>query len=70
MNPVDLLVIAAIVALLVLAVRSIVRSGADGCSSCGSKSSCSAHATGGPCPAADRMLKDIEKNLGNDTGNR
>ncbi len=63
MNPVDLLVIAVVAVLLALAVRRIVRSGADGCSDCGSKSSCSAHATGGPCPAAQRMLRDVEKNL-------
>ena len=63
MNPVDLLVIAVVAVLLVLAVRRAVRSGAGGCSDCGSKSSCSVHATGGPCPAAQRMLKDVEKNL-------
>ena len=63
MNPVDLLVIAVVVVLLVLAVRAIVRSGADGCSDCGSRASCSAHATGGPCPVAQRMLRDVEKNL-------
>ncbi len=63
MNPVDLLVIAVVAVLLVLAVRRIVRSGADGCSDCGSRGSCSAHETGGPCPAAQRMLRDVEKNL-------
>ena len=63
MNPADFLVIALVAALLALAVRSLVRSGADGCSGCGSRGSCSAHATGGPCPAAQRMLKDVEKNL-------
>ena len=63
MNPVDLLVITVVAVLLALAVRAIVRSGAGGCSDCGSRSSCSAHATGGPCPAAQRMLKDVEKNL-------
>ena len=63
MNPADLLVIAFVAVLFALAVRAVVRSGADGCSDCGSKGSCSAHVTGGPCPAAQRMLKDVEKNL-------
>lgn len=63
MNLIDLLVIAAVAALLVVAVRSIRRSGADGCSSCGSKYGCSAHATGAPCPAAQDMLRNVEKNL-------
>lgn len=63
MGPVDLLVIATVAVLLALAVRSIRRSGADGCSGCGSKDGCAAHVTGGPCPAAQRMLKDVEKNL-------
>ena len=64
MGPVDLLVIVVVAVLFVLAGRSVVRRGADGCSDCGSKDGCSAHATGGPCPAARRMLEDVEKNLG------
>ena len=63
MNPTDLLVIAVVAALLVLAVRSIVRSNKGGCSDCGSAGTCSAHATGGPCPAARDMLRNAEKSL-------
>ena len=63
MGPIDLLVLAAVAALFALAVRAIVRSRKDGCSGCGSADACSAHVTGGPCPAAQRMLKDVEKNL-------
>ena len=64
MGPTDLIVLALVAALLVLAVRSIRRSRADGCSGCGSKAACSAHATGGPCPAASKMLEDVERGLG------
>ena len=63
MGLMDLLVIALVAVLFALAVRSVARSGAGGCSDCGSKDSCSAHAAGGPCPAARRMLEDVEKNL-------
>ena len=57
----DVVIIAAIAVLLALAVRSIRRSGGE-CSSCGSRGS--AHAAGGPCPAARDMLRNVEKNLG------
>ena len=60
---VDFVIIAAIAVLLALALRSIRRSGGE-CSSCGSRGSCSAHATGAPCPAAQDMLRNVEKNLG------
>ena len=63
MSATDFLVIAVIAALLALAVRSIVRSRADGCSGCGSRGSCSAHATGAPCPAAKDMLRHMEDHL-------
>lgn len=63
MSTTDFLVIAVIAALLVLAVRSIVRSRADGCSDCGSRGSCSAHVTGAPCPAAKDMLSHVEDRL-------
>ncbi len=64
MGPTDLLVLTLVAVLFVCAVRAIARSGKDGCSGCGSKGACSAHATGGPCPAAERMLRNAEKNLG------
>ena len=65
-NPTDFLVIALVAVLLALAVRSIVRSGGGECSSCGSRGTCSAHQTGGPCPAAQDMLRNAEKRLGGD----
>ena len=65
MNLTDALVLAVVAALLALAVRSILRSRRAGaCSGCGSASTCSAHATVSPCPAAADMLDRVEKNLG------
>ena len=66
MSVTDILVIAAVAVLLILAVRSIVRSGGGECSSCGSRGSCSAHETGGPCPAAQDMLRNARKRLDGD----
>lgn len=63
MGLVDVVIIAAIAVLLALALRSIRRSGGE-CSGCGSRGSCSVHATGAPCPAAQDMLRNVEKNLG------
>ena len=63
MGPIDLLVLAVVAALFVLAVRAIVRSRKDGCSGCGSADACSAHVTGGPCPAARDMLRNVERKL-------
>lgn len=63
MGLVDVVIIAAIAVLLALALWSIRRSGGE-CSSCGSRGSCSAHATGAPCPAAQDMLRNVEKNFG------
>ena len=63
MGLVDVVIIAAIAVLLALALRSIRRSGGE-CSSCWSRGSCSAHAAGAPCPAAQDMLRNVEKNLG------
>lgn len=64
MGPTDFIIIAAIVALLALAVRSIARGGAGGCSDCGSRGTCTARATGGRCSAADDMLRRAESALG------
>ncbi|HIY50880.1 MAG TPA: FeoB-associated Cys-rich membrane protein [Candidatus Olsenella avicola] len=63
MGPVDVVILVAVLALVALAIRSVVRSGGD-CSSCGSRGSCSAHASGGTCTAAQRMLRDAERALG------
>lgn len=63
MSAVDLLVLAVVAALLALAIRSVVRSRKNGCSSCGSREGCSAHATGAPCPAARDMLRNVGKSL-------
>ncbi len=63
MGAVDVIILAAVLALVVLAVRSVARSGGD-CSSCGSRGSCAAHASGGTCTAAQRMLRDAERALG------
>lgn len=64
LGPVDIAILVLVAGLLALAVRSLVRSGRGGCSGCGSASSCSAHATGAPCPAASDMLRRAEGALG------
>ena len=63
MGPTDVIVLIVVAALLVLAVRSVLRSSKSGCSGCGSASSCTAHASGAPCPAARDMLAHASKRL-------
>ena len=64
MGVADIVIIAVVLVLVALAIRSAVRSGAEGCSDCGSKGTCAAHAEGGSCTAAQRMLRDAERALG------
>ena len=64
MGPVDIFIIVVVLVLVLLAIRATVRSNADGCSDCGSKGTCAAHAQGGSCTAAQRMLRDAERALG------
>ena len=61
MGPVDIVIIAAIGALLFFSVRSLVRSNKNGCSDCGGN--CSAHGGTGECGAAKRMLADADRAL-------
>lgn len=60
----DIVIIAVVLVLVALAIRSTVRSNASGCSDCGSSGTCAAHASGGSCTAAQRMLRDAERALG------
>lgn len=72
MSPADIVILLVIAALLVLCARNLRRSG-GACAGCGSASSCSAHATGAPCPAASDMLRRAESALGGNVpggGNR
>ena len=64
MGPADFVVLVIVAALLSLSVRSALRSRKRGCSGCGSASGCSAHLTGGACPAAGDMLRRAEERLG------
>lgn len=64
MGPVDIGILALVAVAVALCVRHLVRSGKGGCSSCGSREGCSARATGGPCAAADDMLRRAERALG------
>ena len=61
MGPVDIVIIAAIGALLFFSIRSLVRSNKNGCSDCGGN--CSAHGGTGECSAAKRMLADADRAL-------
>ncbi|OUO34238.1 hypothetical protein [Olsenella sp. An290] len=64
MGPVDIGILALVAVLVALCVRHLVRSGRDGCSSCGSREGCSARAAGGTCSAAEDMLRRAERALG------
>ena len=64
MSPIDLVILAIVVAVMVLCVRSLRRSGGS-CSSCASKDSCAVHLAGsGECPAAKRLLERVDDSLG------
>lgn len=63
MSPIDVVVLLVIAVAFVAAVRSVMRSNADGCSDCGSSSTCAAHRNGGSCKAADDMLAHVESAL-------
>lgn len=64
MAPIDLVILAIVIAAVALCVRSIARSG-NACSSCASASTCPAHLSGeGECPAARRMLENAEDAAG------
>ena len=61
MSPVDVVVIAVIVAIIALAARSLMRSKGE-CSSCGSSSGCASH--GGEkscCAAAESIVSGMEE---------
>ncbi|MEE8681557.1 MAG: FeoB-associated Cys-rich membrane protein [Olsenella sp.] len=61
MNILDVLIILAVVFAFVLAVRSLIKGSKNGCAECGSRGSCTAAATGSPCPVAEDMLARAEK---------
>lgn len=61
MSLADIVILGAVAALLVLAVRSIARESKEGCSECGG--SCSAAEKGGHCTAAARMLAHADAAL-------
>lgn len=63
MTPFDIVILAAVAAAVVLCVRHLIRSNKDGCSDCGSASSCSAYETGAPCSAAEDMLRHADAAL-------
>ena len=61
MSPIDLVILALVIAVVALCVRSLARSGGS-CSSCASKDSCAVHLSGsGECPAAKRMLERADE---------
>lgn len=66
MNVSTIVVLAVVAALVVLAVRSLVKKRkAGGCAGCSEASCCSAHkGPGEACPAARRALADVEARLG------
>ena len=55
MNILDVLIILAVVFAFVLAVRSLIKGSKNGCAECGSRGSCTAAATGSPCPAEEAV---------------
>ena len=64
MNPTDVVILLVVAVAVVAAVRYLARSNKNGCSDCGSASTCAAHAHGGSCKAADKMLAHAEAALG------
>lgn len=64
MSLADIAILAVVAVALFFAVRSFTRSEKDGCSDCGSASSCSVRATGGSCKVADEMLRHADAALG------
>ena len=62
MSPLDVIIILAVAAVLVLCIRFIAHGGASECSTCGD-TGCTARYTGGRCPAADDMLRRANKAL-------
>ncbi len=56
MSIADVVILAVVVVLCVLAFRSFLRSEKDGCSDCGSASTCSAAHGQGTCKVADDMV--------------
>ncbi|WP_035425191.1 hypothetical protein [Atopobium fossor] len=63
MSPVDIIVIAVIVAIIALAIRSLMRSKGN-CASCGSSSGCASHGgEKGCCTAAESIVSGMEAKL-------
>lgn len=63
MSAVDLLVLAVVAALLALAIRSVVRSRKNGCSSCGSREAARRTSRAQPSPGGARHTRNVEKSL-------
>lgn len=57
MGPIDFVIVAAVLALVALAIRSLAKGGHNGCSSCSSGAGCrKAGMSGASCPAASDMV--------------
>lgn len=58
MNLIDVIVLAAVAAILFFSIRWLLRANKNGCSDC--NGNCSGH-DGGTCSKADRMIADARK---------
>jgi len=59
----DIVIVVAVAVVFALCVRYLYTSNRNGCSSCGSKSTCASRLTG-RCSAADDMVKRADQALG------
>lgn len=60
----DVAIIAAVAAGVVLAIRHLRSDKGSACASCGSSSTCAAHASGsGECPVSAHVVGDMEERL-------
>ncbi len=62
MNPLDVVIVLAVAAVVALCVRSIARGETSECSTCGD-TGCTARYNGGHCRAADDMLRRANQAL-------
>ena len=68
MSPIDLVIVALVAVLMLLAIRSLRRSRGE-CAGCGKSGGCSAHVTGhGECPAAASVVSDLERGIKDSVG--
>lgn len=62
---IDVVILSVILVLVVIALRSIMRSKGS-CSGCASAGTCSAAHRGGTCPAASTVISDAQARLAQD----